>query len=72
MEVVRSLARVDHVERHPRELQQAEIDGVTIEAIEAGVVEWHDARTKAGNSPLSGFKDRVSGALKQLQKENPD
>jgi hypothetical protein len=50
-------------------LTRVQVDGVTIEGIHEDVIEWRDARTEAENTPLSGLKDRVSRALRQLQKE---
>jgi hypothetical protein len=59
-----------YVERRLRELAEvrAQVDGVTIEGTEDEAIQWSDARTKTGNTALSGLKDRVSRALDQLQK----
>lgn len=62
-----------YIDRRLRELAQARdvIDGVTIEAVEDGEIHWRDDRTTTATATLSGLKDRVSRALKQLHEEKP-
>jgi hypothetical protein len=60
------------VEERLRELERDEVDGVTIESIESDEIWWHDANNPAKSTPLSGLKDRVSRALKQLEQEKSD
>jgi hypothetical protein len=51
---------------HLRSLARSNIEGVIVEAITDEVVEWHDEKNPAEETPLSGLKHRLSRARKKI------